>query len=35
VTAVGTLDGELLAVLDGARLVPEAVWQAVAGEAGG
>jgi purine-binding chemotaxis protein CheW len=34
VTAVGALDGELLAVLDSARLVPEAVWRAVAGEAG-
>ena len=35
VTAVGALDGELLAVLDGARLVPDAVWLAVAGESGG
>jgi len=34
VAAVGALDGELLAVLDCARLVPDRVWSAVARETG-
>jgi purine-binding chemotaxis protein CheW len=29
VTALGTLDAELLLVLEGARLLPEATWQAL------